>query len=104
MYLVVSEASDWQEEEGVANADRPEESSDPRFQELCAQVRADMERLHVPGVVVGVLNEGKEQIAGFGVTNVDPPSPRPLSAPWSCALWRRDNWIWTPPCGATCPT
>src|SRR5687768_12400291 len=34
-----------------------------------------MERLHVPGVAVGVQHEGKEHTAGFGVTNVDHPVP-----------------------------
>src|SRR5579862_2332830 len=47
--------------------------ADPKFGKLCADVVQDKERLHVPGVVVGVLFEGKEQIAGFGVTNVDHP-------------------------------
>lgn len=32
-----------------------------------------MDRLHVPGVAVGVQHEGQEHTAGFGVTNVDHP-------------------------------
>ncbi|MCW3055058.1 MAG: penicillin-binding protein beta-lactamase class, partial [Chthonomonadales bacterium] len=52
-----------------------QESGDPKYRELCAQVARDMERLHVPGAVVGVLFEGKEQIRGFGVTSVDHPLP-----------------------------
>ncbi len=32
-----------------------------------------MERLHVPGVAVGVLHEGTERAAGIGVTNIDHP-------------------------------
>lgn len=47
--------------------------ADERFREVCETIVADMERLHVPGVVVGVLQEGQEQIAGFGVTNTDHP-------------------------------
>lgn len=46
---------------------------DTRFEELCGQVRLDMERLHVPGAVVGVMSAGEEQIRGFGVTSVDHP-------------------------------
>ncbi|MCW3098032.1 MAG: Penicillin-binding protein beta-lactamase class [Chthonomonadaceae bacterium] len=49
--------------------------SDPKFQGLCAQVVGDMERLHVPGAVVGVLFEGVEKVQGFGVTSVDHPLP-----------------------------
>jgi len=34
-----------------------------------------MDRLHVPGVAVGVQHEGHEHTTGFGVTNVDHPLP-----------------------------
>jgi CubicO group peptidase (beta-lactamase class C family) len=34
-----------------------------------------MERLRVPGVAVGVLHRGEEQVAGFGVTSVENPLP-----------------------------
>jgi CubicO group peptidase (beta-lactamase class C family) len=34
-----------------------------------------MGRLHVPGVAIGVLSDGKEYTAGFGVTNVTYPAP-----------------------------
>ncbi len=34
-----------------------------------------MERLHVPGVAVGVQYEGREYVAGFGVTSVTNPLP-----------------------------
>src|SRR5438309_11992909 len=33
-----------------------------------------MDRLHVPGVAVGIMVDGEEHIAAFGVTNVDYPS------------------------------
>lgn len=55
--------------------DQEAQIADPKFRELCAQVSEDRERLHVPGVVVGTLFEGKEQIQAFGVTNVDHPLP-----------------------------
>ncbi len=47
--------------------------TDPDFRQLCAVVVAEMARLHVPGVAIGVLQGGREQVAGFGVTNVEAP-------------------------------
>ncbi|MGH2404645.1 MAG: serine hydrolase domain-containing protein [bacterium] len=46
-------------------------SADASFRLLQEKITEAMERLHVPGVAVGVLHEGAEHIAGFGVTNVD---------------------------------
>ena len=34
-----------------------------------------MKRLNVPGVAIGIWNEGKEQTAGFGVTSIEHPLP-----------------------------
>jgi CubicO group peptidase (beta-lactamase class C family) len=45
------------------------------FDSLSEVVAESMERLAVPGVAVGVLDQGKEHIAGFGVTSVDNPLP-----------------------------
>jgi CubicO group peptidase (beta-lactamase class C family) len=45
---------------------------DPRLDPL---IRDGMERYHVPGVAVGIWGEGKEEIGGWGVTNVDHPLP-----------------------------
>jgi CubicO group peptidase (beta-lactamase class C family) len=45
------------------------------FTPLEEQVLAAMERLHVPGVAVGILHGRAEYRAGFGVTNVDHPLP-----------------------------
>jgi CubicO group peptidase (beta-lactamase class C family) len=50
-------------------------SSDARFVALSDAVRDAMERYHVPGVALGVIHEGDEQLAGFGVTRVDRPLP-----------------------------
>ncbi|MEK7861780.1 MAG: serine hydrolase domain-containing protein, partial [Chloroflexota bacterium] len=36
-------------------------------------IRDGMERHHVPGVAVGIWHDGKEDVAGWGVTNVDHP-------------------------------
>ncbi|HLQ04112.1 MAG TPA: serine hydrolase domain-containing protein, partial [Verrucomicrobiae bacterium] len=43
---------------------------DPRLDSL---VRDGMSRYHVPGVAVGIWNDGKEELGGWGVTNVDHP-------------------------------
>ncbi len=48
---------------------------DPIFEPLHERIKAAMQRLNVPGVAVGILHDGKEHTAGFGVTNVDHPSP-----------------------------
>src|SRR5437016_1786184 len=47
--------------------------TDPRFQRVCDTVVQEMDRLPVPGLAVGVLYGGEEQIAGFGVTSVENP-------------------------------
>jgi len=43
------------------------------FQELCDLVRERMQVHHVPGVALGVVWDGRDFMAGFGVTNVDHP-------------------------------
>src|SRR5581483_2734605 len=45
------------------------------FRPLEEMIKEAMERLQVPGVAVGMLHEGKEYAAGFGVTNVEHPLP-----------------------------
>lgn len=47
----------------------------PRLQPLHAQIAEQMVRLRVPGVGLGILEDGAEHVAGFGVTNVDHPAP-----------------------------
>ena len=47
--------------------------TDPDFRQLGDQVIEAMQRLHVPGVAVGILHEGQEHYAGFGVTSVEHP-------------------------------
>ena len=51
---------------GIADAD---------FRQVGERVIAAMARLKIPGVVVGVLHNGVEQTAGFGITNVEAPVP-----------------------------
>ena len=48
-------------------------TTDPDFQRLCDEIVAAMARFGVPGVAVGVLRDGVEYAAGFGITNVEAP-------------------------------
>jgi CubicO group peptidase (beta-lactamase class C family) len=45
-----------------------------QFQPLHDKVTEAMERLHVPGVAVGIMVDGREHVAGFGLTNVNYPA------------------------------
>jgi CubicO group peptidase (beta-lactamase class C family) len=47
----------------------------PKFRGLCQRLTADMKRLRIPGVAIGVWRKGKEYTAGFGVTSVENPLP-----------------------------
>lgn len=48
---------------------------DPTFRQICAQVVADMDRLSITGVAVGVLAGDQELAAGFGITSIENPLP-----------------------------
>ena len=56
-------------------ADTLETITDPKFRQLCEEVVIGMDRLPVIGAVVGVFHDGKEYVAGFGVTSVEHPLP-----------------------------
>ncbi len=51
------------------------DNSDVDFKWICDFVVAEMQRLGVPGVAVGILYEGQQYLAGFGVTSVENPLP-----------------------------
>src|SRR5437763_6180470 len=53
----------------------PGQPAAPDFARLVARVAALQQEHQVPGVAVGVLFQGEEHLAGFGVTNVDAPLP-----------------------------
>ena len=57
----------------MASAAPAGQDSDVR--QLGACIAAEMARLHVPGVAVGVLHEGREFCGGYGVTSVENPLP-----------------------------
>jgi CubicO group peptidase (beta-lactamase class C family) len=50
-------------------------SSESLFQNLSAEITAGMQRIPIPGLAVGVWDDGIEQTAGFGVTSVENPLP-----------------------------
>jgi len=54
---------------------RPTLEGTPAFQPLHERITEAMERLHVPGVAAGIIHDGAEHVAAFGVTNVDYPAP-----------------------------
>lgn len=51
------------------------EMNDPDFARLSDFIVAEMRRLSVPGVSVGILHNGREYLAGFGITSVENPLP-----------------------------
>jgi CubicO group peptidase (beta-lactamase class C family) len=51
------------------------DGSDALFDELDAKIRAGMKEHGIPGVAVGVIHRGERYIKGYGVTNVDYPTP-----------------------------
>lgn len=51
------------------------ETNDSDFQQLSDFIVSEMRRLSVPGVAVGLLHDGREHLAGFGVTSVENPLP-----------------------------
>ena len=49
--------------------------TDPGFRPICELAVNEMNRLPIPGAVVGVLYEDREWIAGFGTTSLEHPLP-----------------------------
>jgi CubicO group peptidase (beta-lactamase class C family) len=52
---------------------KEDERKDPDFQSLCDEVEKEMNRLPIPGAVLGISYEGSEFTSGFGVTNLEHP-------------------------------
>lgn len=48
---------------------------DARFKKVTQKIVAEMKRLRVPGVSIGIWHKGKEHTAGFGVTSIEDPLP-----------------------------
>lgn len=49
--------------------------TDDTFRSLCEEVLDQMDRLSIPGAVLGILHEDRESVAAFGVTSLDHPLP-----------------------------
>lgn len=49
--------------------------TDDKFRPICEEVVDVMDRLPIPGAVIGVLHEDKEFIAPFGITSLEHPLP-----------------------------
>ena len=49
--------------------------TDDKFRPVCEEVVNEMNRLPIPGAVVGVLHEDQEFIAAFGTTSLEHPLP-----------------------------
>jgi CubicO group peptidase (beta-lactamase class C family) len=47
--------------------------TDARFGRVCAAIVQHMQRLHVPGVAIGIADSDSEHTAGFGVTSIEHP-------------------------------
>jgi CubicO group peptidase (beta-lactamase class C family) len=56
------------------------QTSQPRFEAIASLVEARMREYRVPGVAIGVLENGVVTSRGFGVANVADPQPRPVTA------------------------
>jgi CubicO group peptidase (beta-lactamase class C family) len=53
----------------------PQAPLDARFEKIAALVQAQMAAHGVPGVAIGILDEGRITTRAFGVTNIDHPLP-----------------------------
>jgi len=66
---------------GLATALRPERSrtprqrADDRVDAIAALIAAKMAEYHVPGVALGILDNGQSTLRGFGVTSADDGQP-----------------------------
>jgi CubicO group peptidase (beta-lactamase class C family) len=50
-------------------------TADAKFKEYDHFIQEAMQRFQVPGVAIGIIYDGQEHTAGFGVTNVNHPLP-----------------------------
>ena len=48
---------------------------DPMFKKIAQKIVSEMKRLDVPGVSIGIWQDGREYVDGFGVTSVEHPLP-----------------------------
>ncbi len=48
---------------------------DPNFKRISRKIISEMKRLSIPGAAVGIWQNGREHVAGFGVTSIENPLP-----------------------------
>src|SRR5215207_10641301 len=48
---------------------------DQTFKKIARKIIAEMKRLKVPGVAIGISHRGQEYAEGFGITSVEHPLP-----------------------------
>jgi len=46
---------------------------DKRFEEIKSEAQRLMDEIKVPGIAIGIIHDGKVEMAGIGITNVDDP-------------------------------
>ena len=44
-----------------------------RFEEIKSEALRVMDEVKAPGIAIGVINDGKVEMAGLGITNIDDP-------------------------------
>ena len=59
----------------IVGASLAGQRGDPRFDVLASLAEAKMGEYHVPGVALGIVDNGAVTIRGFGVTSVEDPLP-----------------------------
>lgn len=57
------------------NTIKDQRTNEAKFEELIVYTKEAMERLHVPGVSIGLIADGKDYVAGLGITSVENPLP-----------------------------
>ena len=50
-----------------------QKNMDTRFEEIRSEAQRLMDEIKVPGIAIGIIHDGKVQMAGLGITNVDDP-------------------------------
>src|SRR5210317_1568543 len=50
-----------------------QENMDTRFEEIRSEAQRLMDEIKVPGIAIGIMHDGKVQMAGIGITNRDDP-------------------------------
>ncbi len=50
-----------------------QENLDTRFEEIKSEAQRLMDEIKVPGIAIGIIHDGKVQMAGIGITNLDDP-------------------------------